>query len=933
MGVREIKRVNFVDGQNLTVDDFIAEQNAWTVTSANNTDVIIGSGIKKEFSTQRVLFDLSLAPSNVILLVDNEEFDGEPIYHTDTILQPSDAVEGNQLEVQITGANISGSRKIKFFIFGLSINDKFVYESIEFNNNGSKTTKTYFTKITAFVTQNFRGNQYGCENVGGNIKIMEAMPYSICPDHIMIEQGKLPNIPFENFIAAQSGKTIDNILSEIAAEEQRLVSELEIITEGFVSDRVLGAGVTGLIVGQKFIAKTNNIQKISLLLSVQENTAALAGHEFDWSGDLVIGIRPLQRTVRCPIDVIPNNKIEHDPEPYSIAEVSISQTTLANSGIYLTDTPRVVDFVFAGSPISNPGVDPSLAIGEYYVVTVNRAGDVSQGNVVLVEANLSAANIQYSEESYMSVFSGGNWTDITDRHMWFKIYTSAIFVTSGTALDNGYFITSPKSMLGADGILTESYINGTHSLIDSSANFKNYIVLQKENKFSDQLSHPATGNRFLSRITDYPGISIIDEDTIADLITSNNEPIILGYVTDTNAKNVSRISGTTEYPWLAGTNTFTLINPTADVFTNNLIGAILTPNTNEPSLRYRIIDIVRHDDAYGDVNGDTIVNYSDALLISQLDGYSPSLNDGTVITETQQSAAELGIISIPQLLKADVLSNGYIDAASGLAIQDNIDNGTAFVVGSSFVRAVITVEHISDPIGTAVNLYNADPELIAVPFQPLQYEIEFQQAWEEDKLHIVDMRRYISQTFTEITEDDLALSPPVGGKNSYYVPGNLILGGNILDELSQEYRFDLEVSTITFVLPNTELDGEFNLFDQYIKNLMRFYDGTLVGSRALQDNQVRVSLAIQSITKDIGDKTEGEPLYDFDIVGTDPVQASISVAYSPSSGVVKIHSKNNKNIGLQSELSTKLIATVHLKKAGFINSNQTILPSSFPVLS
>lgn len=59
-------------------------------------------------------------------------------------LQPSDAAEGNQLEVEISGASLVGTPKLKVFLFGKVLGGSFIQEVLEFDNNGSKTTRNYY---------------------------------------------------------------------------------------------------------------------------------------------------------------------------------------------------------------------------------------------------------------------------------------------------------------------------------------------------------------------------------------------------------------------------------------------------------------------------------------------------------------------------------------------------------------------------------------------------------------------------------------------------------------------------------------------------------------------------------------------------------------------------------------------------------------------
>jgi hypothetical protein len=933
MSTQEIKRVNFFDGQNLTEEDMDTEQSAWTTTASSNMDTVVGSGIKKEFTTQRVLFDLNDVPSTTAALLTGPTFDGEPIYPTDSFgatvyLQPSDTVEGNQLEIEISGASLTGAPKLKVFLFGLTLNDAFVYEVLEFENNGSKITRTYFTSLIAFMTQDFRGNGNtiidgtACRNVGGNLRIMESLPFTVITDHIMAEQAEMPNMDFVNFKPAAPAKTLDIVLAEIANTDNQDEDDLE-INIGSTTTRQLPKNTVGLIIGEKFKATTNNVQKISILLSVEEDSTAAAGHEYDWSGDIVVGIRALQKTVSCPLNTIPNTGIEYDPQPSVLAEVAFDQDELADLGIILTNTTQVVDFVFTQSLLANPNVAPSLTPGDYYILTVTRSGDISQGNIILEEAANTNADPGETDEMRMAVFSGNEWTDIEDSDMWFKIYTSAIRITNGTAFDGGYSITSPKSTINEITGTDESYIDGHYSLLDVSSTADNYVILQRENKFSDAVSHPSTGNSVYSRIQDYPNVTIVNEDTLADLVAAGNETVILGSVTDINPTGTDPIIGNTEFPGLAGTTTFAIIQPSADITTGNLIGAILVPNTTKETLKYKIVAVDVYTDAYGDINNDGVIDAVDVLAAQDLDGYAPNLTSGTIPAAAQLTALIAGVFTVPELIRADVNNDGQINALDAQLIQQHVSLGTAFDAGSSFTRAVITVESLTDPLTTTPNILGSDADFNDVPFTAIPYRIDFISLWSPENLIITDLRRYIPQTFTALEETDITGTAKSGGTNSFYIPGDLILGGDILDESEEAYNFDFEINTITIDLPEGPIAGEFNLFNTYIKSTMKFYDGTLVGSSALTDNQVKVTVAIQSITKD----RDG---YDQQNIDSDSaIDESISILYVPTSGLLRIRSDNLRHVDTRAELRTKLIITVYLKKAGFQNADASIDESTF----
>ena len=262
-----LKRVNFYDGQNVDEIDMDLEQAAWTGSLANNTDFLGGSGVEQEFAVQRLLFDTNSVPASTGLLMSTVSFDGEPIYELDSFgevvyLQPSNASEGTQLEVEVSGASLDGTPILRVYIFGTIFGGGFTQEVIAFDANESQTTRNYFTTISAIMTQNFLGNQNtiidgsGSLNLGGRLRILETTPLSITRDEIMAEQAVEPNMNYVNFKPATLSKTLDNVLDDIATAVTQDVNELRINVTATTS-RTLAATVSiGTIIGQKFEATT-----------------------------------------------------------------------------------------------------------------------------------------------------------------------------------------------------------------------------------------------------------------------------------------------------------------------------------------------------------------------------------------------------------------------------------------------------------------------------------------------------------------------------------------------------------------------------------------------------------------------------------------------------------------------------------------------------
>lgn len=930
-----LPRNNFFDGQEVSESDLDTEQTAWHDSLANNTDLLAGSGVEQEFPVQRVLFDSYEVPASIQNLLDTQNFDGEPIFPTDSFsntvfIQPSDTVQGVQLDIQISESNLDGSPDLKVYVFGTTFGGAFEQEVFIFDNNGSQITRNYYTQVVAFMTQDFRGNQntvvdgVASRNNGGRLRILEALPMRVARDTIMAEQAQEPSMDYINFKPATLFKTLDNVLDDIANSAGLNKDDLNINTTA-TTERTLPPNQTGLIIGEKFLATTNNIQKVSILLSVEERELVPVGEEFDWSGDVVVGIRKLQTVTTCPTDIVPGTPIEFDPEPAPIAEVSFDKDDLEALGIVLDATPRVVDFIFTQSTLANPNVEPSIEVGAYYVVTIRRTGNISVGTIVLEEAANTDSDPNATDEKRMTVFTNNAWTDVPESDLWFRVHTNALRIVDGTAFDAGVQITSPKVKEDAVTGVEEPFIEGFHSLIDTSQTGENFVIVQKSNLFSQAEPHPSTGNLVFTRVEDAPDVSVVSLSTLTTLIEAGNKPIVLGVATDTNPVDNPTITGTTDFPGLAKTNTFTIINPSSDILLNNLNGSLLIPNTTDPSLIYRIIKKEIFTDAYGDVNGDGEIDVLDVTRATELgnvvsgDGYAKNLQDGNVPSSVQRDALLNGFITMEEILRADVNGDNIVTTLDSGLIQQFISLGTGFSVGSTFTRVVLTVESLTDPLNTTPDIVGSDPSFNAVPFSSINFRIDFVPLWSSNNVVITDLRRFIPKTFSEIETTDVSGDPKNGGNNTVFVPNDLLLGGKLLNVNGTDYSIDLEVNNVVIDLPEGTTDGEIDVFNNFIRNQMRFFDNTVVGSNALADNQIKVVSSIQSFVKDL----DG---YDFQSIdGYAAIDEAIAVLYTQNTGILRVRAGNIRNIATRPELRTKVVLTVYLKKAGFVNTERTVL--------
>jgi len=233
----------------------------------------------------------------------------------------------------------------------------------------------------------------------------------------------------------------------------------------------------------------------------------------------------------------------------------------------------------------------------------------------------------------------------------------------------------------------------------------------------------------------------------------------------------------------------------------------------------------------------------------------------------------------------------------------------------------LPVENLVNPLTTSPDMVNTDASFNAVPFTTVNFEINFVPLWEPENLLLTDLRRFVPKTFTQIESTDITGTPANGGTNVSFVPGDILLGGSLLDLDGDPFSVDLEVNTIVIDLPEGGTQGEVDVFNNFVRNQMKFSDGTFVEISALADSQIKISAGVKSFVKD----TDG---YDFQSVdGYAAIDEAVSVLYTQSSGILRLRAENIRNIATRPELRTKIILTVFLKKAGFQNSETLVAAS------
>lgn len=909
MTTERIERVNYYDFQKIDLEDMRVEQTSNLSTSAANFDAVAGSGILLDSPEELVVFDSDALDTYQQGLDAISAFDGQGILETPYLVK--DQVGGSQLAIAVTDTRLGGFLKMSVYVLGKTFEDVLIYEVVEIGANITEITHNHFTEVTNILFQNFLGNTnttvdgYGSFDVGGRVVITEASSLRLSRDLIAAEQILEPNMSFRNFKTATAGKSLSITLSE-AIGVSNDVNDLDINTTNANTRLFEVGGSTSIIYGQKFKLKSNNIQKVSILLSLTSGST--------FSGTLVLGIRQLQTADTATTEFLPDDEISFDPDISSIEEIAVDVNDLAERGYILNDEPQIVDFLFTGSNLSNPALS-NLVEDTFYVLTIRRTGSVVTGTIVIEEATNSDADLR------LTVFDSNVWTDISTSTMWFRIWSDSVKASSGIAYDAGIRVVAPKIIENTSGVMVQGEVKDIDLTI-TSEDSQNYVLLQNTDEYTRYETHPRTGDLVASRKVDAALISVLEQADVEELMNAGDDVVLLGRVRDRNPRSNPTITGTLEYPCLAFNNTITIVNPGSDLLTQNIVGSTIVPNTLSPSISYRVTSQTTYTDLYGDLNGDGVIDLDDLVRLIELDGYATDLNGGTVLAATQLAAVLNGSVTVEELLRADVTGNGLItEAVDGVALTDFIDNGTAFAAGSSFTRVVLELESIINPIlytdssaNSTLSIEDNDPDLIDnVTFSTINYEINFIPTWEPENIEIIDLRRYVVATFLDFNVSDLTSTPESGGQNSQFIPGDLYISGSVLNIDGTNHPLDYERNIIEIELPEGDTAGEFNLFTNFVSGIMKFSDDTFVSSSAITNNQIKFEVSISSYSKLL----DGYDGYASDSLD---VNEAIGTYIDHSTGLLRINADNITYNVLYPQLRTRILVAVSLKKAGFKSS-------------
>ena len=616
----------FYDAQQVDETDLSTEQTANDVIDSSIINNHIGDGILPANLVDAVLFDSSLAIGYL---------DGLAIQ---TQQQPSDNNLGNQLALTLSGSIAGGTRQVKVCVIGLDFQNNLQYEIFYFSTNETQVSRKHFAVILLLLFNDFIGNPQVSFNLGGRLVITEVRPMTLSRDVVMIAQDQQPSLFFRDFFLdpSISQMTLQAMLQ--AALPLYNVADLNIYTQPLDNLPLLSGDVTTQI-GEKFQATTDNIQKVTLLLSVR-NLQAGQQNNLVWTGDIIVSIYPLQTSLDCPTDFLPNLPIDFSPFNIPVSQISYNYNSLQSAGIVLSSVAQPVDFVFSNSPAANGN---NLTVGQYYAVTIKRSGAANQCDILVAIGQNLVAN------SRVTTFAGTLWVDIPDENLWFRIFTDAAKISDGQAYDQGHGVIIPKTALDPTSQAPIDNVFGAQEFVGNDT-FS--AVLAAVTQDSVSVPDQRTGNPIDSRQQYVPQVTLMNTIDITNLETTS-EPLILGFIADKNIKFFDPSQSIVNAPLFSATMAENEIlirvvdDPTdgyrfntsvsglaTSLLNGDLVQAQFIPDLNSPSIYYRIASANLCSMILGDVDGNGIIDENDLNLLNTFLGYN--LNNGlppqTVIT-------------------------------------------------------------------------------------------------------------------------------------------------------------------------------------------------------------------------------------------------------------------------------------------------------------
>ena len=665
-----VLRPIWYDGQQVDETDLNAEQQANEAIEASIIDNHVGDGVLPEVLVANVIYNSAVSIGYQ---------DGLAIFPQS---QPTDTNLGNQLAITLTGSNASGKRQIKVGIIGLDFQSNLQYETFYFETNETQVTSQHFAQVLVLLFNDFIGDPLLSFNLGGQIVITEAQPMTLSRDVIMVAQNQYPSLFWRDFFLDSSVSQLSLQAMLQAALPDYNVADLNIYTSELDDLPLLSGDVTTQI-GEKFIATTNNVQKVTLLLSVR-NLSVGQQNNLVWTGDMVVSIYPLQTSLDCPTDFVPNLPIDFSPFNIPLAQISYNYTSLMAAGYVLNSVPQPIDFVFSNSPVANGSL---MVPGQYYAVTVKRSGAANQCDLLI------AVGGDVIDNSRITTFASTLWVDITSEQMWFEVWTDAAKLSDGQAYDQGNGVTIPKTTTDPTTQATIDYSFGAQQF---TGNDIFGAVLAAVTQDSVSVPSQITGNPVDSRQQYVPQVNLLDTIDLSNL-ENTSTPLVLGSIQDSNIKffnpGAAQITAPLFSATMAGDELLIRIvdDPTDTVRYNTqvqalssyllngaLVSAQFTPDSGgAPFVNYRIAGARLCSMIVGDVDGNGIIDENDLALLNTYIGYN--LNVGLpattqIITDGYTTSFTNGYQTLTQpFANLFNISFQMVDPNTGTVVASGLD--------------------------------------------------------------------------------------------------------------------------------------------------------------------------------------------------------------------------------------------------------------------
>jgi hypothetical protein len=651
--------------------DLSLEQNYNNATQTGFINNHVGTGVLPDTLNQATLFD-STDPSFIGSL-----FDGKALY---PLAQPTDSNLGNQLEIEISGANLTANKSIKVAIIGLDFNSDLQYDTFVFKANEKQITKKHYTSIALILTNDFIGTTAQSFNLAltdgvitGKLTIKEAKPFALSRDTVMTSQTSEPNLFFRDFFVA--GNASLSVMLKAALPLYNI--DALNITTGYKSSNILLANDVSSQIGQKFVATTNNIQKITALMSVQNSNQSDASN-LVWTGDLVVSVYALQTSVSSS-EVLPNLAIDFTPSNIPIAQLSFNYASLQAMGITLDSNPQPVDFIFSNTSAATGN---AIVPGNYYTFTFKRVGSASTCDLMF------ATGSNESTTTWVSVFTGATWVDLTDESLWHQVHTDSVKITDGQAYESGHGITIPKTQPTSTSVDSDFSFDSVYFTGNTM-----YSAVVSANIKKEGLSQDTrTGQPVYTRQKFVPNVSLLSPVDMTSL-SKASDPFVIGTARDYNQKyfdaTTALITATNSaWTYVKNQMIFKVITDSSDpkynqsvnslmnsLLAGDLVNAKFTPNTANQAKYYRVGNAELITMVYGDLNGDGIVDESDLELLNGLTGLSLTASPPAATTISGSTAPD-GTVSFVN--GYDTFVNPFVSASSVSFIVANKQYGLVY---------------------------------------------------------------------------------------------------------------------------------------------------------------------------------------------------------------------------------------------------------------